>query len=243
MPGAERWLWLGGSFLIALAATGVSWIFRHRTWAEQWTASPLFAPLLHFLRFLYYVGGPFAALIWGRDAVVERLLGLSPFPAILLSPLSPEDRMALWLDGVRDVGWAVFLGVAAGATLAIIQRVANGTGPAPETPFGTLREAVFQEIHWMFYRNGPVVALGAYWGTWAGLGLVALEAALNPWWWAALRTPEKRPLTLVRTGMAVLSAVFYLQAASLWLSILLHWGVVGGWVAGSRRRSAAEGRG
>ncbi len=72
-----------------------------------------------------------------------------------------------------------------------------------------------------------------------GLGIVALEAVLNPWWWEALREPEKRPLTLVRAGMAVLSAAFYLQAANLWLRHPVALGVTGGlagWAAARARR-------
>jgi hypothetical protein len=75
-----------------------------------------------------------------------------------------------------------------------------------------------------------------------GLGIVALEAILNPWWWKALQEPETRPLTLIRASMAVLSAAFYLQAANLWLSILLHWGVTGGlagWAAARARRGGS----
>ena len=91
----------------------------------------------------------------------------------------------------------------------------------------------------MFYRNAPVVTLGTYWGTWAGLIPLMLEAGLNPWCWAALRDPKKRPATLLRAGMAILSAAFYLQTVSLWLTVLLHWGVTWGvamWAATLERR-------
>ncbi|MFN3762646.1 MAG: hypothetical protein ACK4WK_05515, partial [Anaerolineae bacterium] len=226
---ADRWLWLGGSVLVALLSTWTTWFLRRQAWVQRLKASPFSLPLLQLLRFLYYIGGPFAALLWGRDAVVERPFGLAPLPLLLLgSPLSPGERLQLWMDGVHGLGWAVFLGVAAWSTLVVIwwaagrQRDGKTVRLSLSTPTA-LREAFFQETHWMFYRNGPSVVLGTYWGTWVGLGIVALEAILNPWWWEALREPEKRPLTLIRTGMAVLSAAFYLQAANLWLSILLHW--------------------
>ncbi|MCS7179125.1 MAG: hypothetical protein RML46_06770 [Anaerolineae bacterium] len=230
MPGADRWLWLGGSVFIALLCTGTSWYCHRRAWAERLRTSPLFSPLLHFFRFLYYIGGPFAALLWGRDAVVERWFGLVPLPLLLGFPIAPEERLRLWMDGVQGIGWAAVLGTAAWATLALIGWVTRRRRSEEDhSLLSLLREALFQETHWMFYRNGPVVALGTYWGVWVGLGIAALEAGLNPWWWAALRHPQKRPLTLIRAGMAILSATFYLQAVNLWLSILLHWGVTAGW--------------
>jgi len=241
---ADRWLWLGGSVLVALLTTWAAWFLRHQTWAQRLTHSLLFPPLLQLARFLYAVGGPIAALLWGRDAVVERLFGLTPLPQLFGPPLSPDERVRLWMDSVHGLGWAIFLGTGAWAMLAVIWWIAERRrdGKPVGLPLSipmAFREAVFHETHWMFYRNGPSVVLGTYWGTWVGLGIVALEALLNPWWWAALREPGKRPLTLVRAGMAVLSATFYLQAASLWLSILLHWGVTGGlagWASGRARQ-------
>lgn len=240
----DRWLWLGGSVLVALLSTWTTWLLRRQTWAQRLRASPFSLPLLQLLRFLYYVGGPFAAIIWGYDAVVERQFGLAPLPLLLGSAITPEERLQLWTDGVRGLGWAVLLGAISWTILAVIWWTvghrSNGQTVRLSLSIPTaLREAFFQETHWMFYRNGPSVVLGNYWGAWMGLGIVALEAVLNPWWWESLRQPEKRPLTLVRAGMAVLSAVFYLQTVSLWLSILLHWGVTGGlagWAAAQARR-------
>ncbi len=252
MPVPDRWLWLGGSVLIALLATWTAWFLCHwgrsRAWAERLTASPLFSPLLQVFRFLYFMGGPFAALVWGRDAVVERLLGLEPLSRLWGPPVSPDEKMTLWMEGVRGVGWAAFLGITAWITLAVIwwaagPRSEGGTGHLPRSPLVALREAFFQESHWMFYRNAPIVALGTYWGTWVGLVPLMLEAGLNPWYWAALRDPTKRPMTLLRAGIAVLSAAFYLQVVNLWLAVLLHWGVTWGiaqWAAVlERRRTSA----
>ncbi|MGQ9521196.1 MAG: hypothetical protein ACUVTV_00530 [Anaerolineae bacterium] len=244
MPVTDRWLWLGGSVLVALLSTWAAWFLRRRAWAERLRASPFFPPLLHLFRFLYFIGGPFAALLWGRDAVVERWLGLAPLTVLLGPAIPPEERLQLWMDGVRGLGWAILLGGIAWAILAVIWWAVGrqSDGKALRLPLSVpvaLREALFQETHWMFYRNGPSVVLGNYWGAWMGLGIVALEAVLNPWWWKALREPEKSPLTLIRAGMAVLSAAFYLQAVNLWLSILLHWGVTGGlagWAAARARR-------
>ncbi|MCX7854921.1 MAG: hypothetical protein N2556_02920 [Anaerolineae bacterium] len=244
MPVIDRWLWLGGSVLVALLSTWTAWFLRRQTWVQRLEASPFFPSMLQLFRFLYYIGGPFAALLWGRDAVVERPFGLAPLPVLFGSAITLEERLQFWTDGVRGLGWAVFLGAIAWTLLVVIWWAvghrSNSRAVHPPLSIPTaLREAFFQETHWMFYRNGPSVVLGNYWGAWVGVGIVALEAILNPWWWEALREPEKRPLTLIRAGMAILSAAFYLQSANLWLSILLHWGVTGGlagWAAAQARR-------
>ena len=88
-----------------------------------------------------------------------------------------------------------------------------------------LREAIFYEVHWAFYRNAPLVFLGTYWGAWAGLGLVAVEAALNPCTWRDLGDGVRLPGLLVRAGLAVLSTVLAQQTGNLWLAVLVHWAI------------------
>ncbi len=148
---------------------------RHQARVQKLKASPVFSPLLQLLRFLYYVGGPFAALLWGRDAVVERRFGLDPLPLLLGSVITPEERLQLWMDGVRGLGWAVLLGAMAWTILAVIWwavgRRSDGRAIRLSLSVPTaLREAFFQETHWMFYRNGPSVVLGTYWGPGWGWG-------------------------------------------------------------------------
>jgi hypothetical protein len=232
-----RWIWLGGSLLLGVVATQTAWWMGRRdesqAWPDSLVRSPLSSVAVQIARFLYYIGLPFCALVWGRDAVVGRHLGLQP----LVSPVTPA---AHWADWARDLGWGVGLGLAAWIILAVGWRAVRRAGVSPE-PAGVytstwilLREAAFQEVHWSFYRNALVVVLGAslgaslgtYWGVWIGLGLVTLEAGLNPWWRAALEDAARAPAALVRAGLAVLSAALY-------LAVLVHWGVtwgLAGWV-------------
>jgi len=234
----ESWLWLGGSLLLAILWANLAWFFRQpRLGAigdsinrlSAWRFGPW---LLQILRLLYYVGLPYAALLLGEDALIEQHLGLRGWQS---------DR---WLDWARGLGWAVSLGIGTWALLALgwwsHRRALTGDGrrktvsgsQAPD--WVLLREAVYHEVHWAFYRNAPIVALGKYWGTWAGLALAALEAAFNPAWREGLADPQKAPAQLMRGALAVASSVFFLKTSNLWLALALHWGVSWGLAALAR---------
>lgn len=254
----DAWLWLAGSLLLAIFWTNLAWSFS--PWVEEerspgefgslaerivvevatWRLAP---PLFQGLRLLYYVGLPFVALFWGRDAVVGRLLGLQPF----ILPESGQRSAAVsanWFDWLQDFGWALALGVGSlGLFLlakwarrrALISGQDDGSG-GQTSSWETIREAAYHEIHWAFYRNAPIVTFGYYWGVWAGLLLVALEALANPVWRRGLSIPERAPKQLLRATLAVVSGVFFLHTQNLWLSIVLHSAV--SW--GFQRASAAS---
>lgn len=239
MTAGEGWLWLLTSFLIGTAsAQAYGWLRLNgdrRAWVRRVLEWPFLPPLLTTVRALFYLGVPAAALLWGRDAVIGRLLGFQPFLPLeaLLGTATPPDALALNLaDWARDVAWATGMGTAAWAALAIGKRAvrhAGTDGPsAARDGLRHLQEALFHEVHWAFYRNAPVVELGTYWGTWAGLALVAAEALLNPQWRAALRDADRSWEALTRSSLIFLSAVVYLQTQNLWLAILVHWGVTWG---------------
>ena len=190
MPGpsltwGEGWLWLGGSLLLAVLGANAAWFFRQPRpgaageFVARLSAWRFFPWLLQFFRLLYYIGVPFAALLWGHDAVVGRLLGLQRFD---VSPLRGGEMDAAaaanWLDWASDVGWAAALGVGSWGLLALgwwsCRRglvTAGGTGTvvgADVSGWVLLREAAYHEVHWTFYRNMPILTLGMYWGVWGG---------------------------------------------------------------------------
>lgn len=245
----EAWLWLGGSLLLAALWANLAWLFSpwaHREGSDQtsrslaerivftvanWRVAP---SLFQGLRLLYYVGLPSAALFWGRDAVVSRLLGLQRLA--LPIPTAPADSTSLggnWSDWMHDLGWTAVLGLSSGGLLLLAafarrQALSNvaKSGRGDRTPvWKAAREAAYHEIHWAFYRNAPIVALGSYWGTWAGLGLIALEAAVNPDWRGDLRQPGQAWPRLLRGALAVASTVLFLRTQNLWLALVLHWGI------------------
>jgi len=242
LTSSEGWLWLSGSLFVAILWTNLAWIFRPPrsgaigefvTRLASWPFSPW---LLQFLRILYYLGVPFAALLWGHDAVVERSLGLKQ----LVLPTSggntvSGDVAANWLEWAEDIGWAVTLGVGAWTLLALgwwaYRRALTAIGEgnavtgADSSGWVLLREAAHHEAHWAFYRNVPVLAAGAYWGAWVGLALVALEAALNPAWRKGLANPWQAPAQLMRGALGVVSVALFLLTQNLWLALAVHWGI------------------
>lgn len=250
---AHGWWWLAGSVALAVGSRQLAWRLRG---AERrpprlagilaWAGNPAVLP---WLRGLYYIGLPFGALVWGRDAVIGRLLGLQPLAvlgAFVGRPAPAVELAANWSDWSGDVGWAVVLGLAAWVVLAAGQRAVHRAAGGAQVLHGSasalvlLREAVYREVHWSFYRNAPVVAVagnvgmgsGLYWGTWIGLALVLGEAALNPRWRADLLSTDRAAELLTRGGLAVLSAVAFLQTENLWLLVLTHWLVrcgIAGW--------------
>jgi len=239
------WLWLGGSLLLAALWANLSWFFRQpRSGAagefvarlNAWRFSPW---LLQFLRLSYYIGVPFAALLWGHDAVVGRLLGLQPLNLSIADGKEATASVAAnWLDWAHDVGWAAILGIAAWGVLAlgwwayrramVAAGEEDGATGANGSGWVLLREAAYHEAHWAFYRNAPILAVGTYWGVWTGLALVALEAALNPGWRKDLSDPQQALSQLMRGALAIVSSVLFLLTENLWLALALHWGVSGG---------------
>jgi hypothetical protein len=231
---------------LALVWSQITWYFQRPrpgrigdavTRVKKW---PYHAPLFQLLRLLYYVGIPFAALVWGQDAVVSRLMGLQPLVLPGQEGLEAGATAANWQNWARDVGWAVGLGVAAWVLLSLGRWVSfRATRPHPpeedRAPSGwvSLRESAYHEVHWAFYRNAPLLTLqdyawGSYWGVWAGLGIAALEALFNPAWRRDVGDPHRAFHALTPAAMAVVSSVLYLRTENLWLAIAMHGGVTWG---------------
>jgi hypothetical protein len=246
----DHWLWLLGSLVLAVVVAQVTWWLEQSDdrpeWADRVLAWPHTPLLSLFLRFLFYVGVPFAALTLGSgDIVVGRWMGLQRLVTLRTlfgEPVSAAEIVASRADWIRDLGWTMGLGGASWAMMALGWRLSRSTsGGLPAVEQGAsyrwpFLEAIFHEVHWAFYRNVPIVALvlygdvpnGVYWGAWAGLALVILEMALDPRWTSDTTAPERAPRALTRAGLAVLSVVLFLQTQNLWLAILVHWAVTWG---------------
>jgi hypothetical protein len=247
----ESWLWLGGSLLLAILWANLAWFFRKPRFdpidgfIDRLVSWPLSSWLLQALRLLYYLGMPFAALLWGHNAVVERVLGLKRLDlSIADGNAVSADVAANWLEWAHDVGWAAALSFGTWVVLALgwraCRRALNATGKesavarASSSGWVLLREAAYHEVHWAFYRNAPILTAGTYWGTWIGLGLAMLEAALNPAWRNDLSDAQRASGTLMRGALGVFSTLLYLETQNLWLALVAHWGVCWGLVSLAR---------
>jgi len=252
---SDAWLWLAASLFLAVFWSSLAWVFlpwidedrstgEFRSLPERVVytiATWRFAPAsLQAVRLLYYVGLPFAALFWGRDALIGRFFGLKP----LVLPLSGDSQHSVvltanWLDWLHDFGWAAALGLGSAGLLLLAGwarrralRSKEGRGGGVRTSgWETIREAAYHEIHWAFYRNASIVAFGLYWGIWVGVALVALEALANPLWRSGLSDPGRTLPQLLRASLVVVSGLLFLETQNLWLAIAVHaavwWGLKG----------------
>jgi hypothetical protein len=176
-------------------------------------------------RFLFYVGLPYAALLAG--AFAPRDVGLlgSPAPDALLG--WPAEAWLRAAGHAAALGGATLLAVAA---LAWQVRRAGGYTPLalgvehqPSTR--AIRDAVYAETHWSFYRALPMVALAdARWAALAGLALAAIEALL-----AGRRAETGAARIRLSEGLlAGLSATYFaMTGGHAWLAIALQAGVRG----------------
>lgn len=260
IPWHAAWTWLGASLLAMVAYANIAWFFRQ---PRPGRFGELISRLIGWrfslwlqqtVRLLVYVGLPFAALVWGHDAVTRSLMGLQTLdlPVSDAQVVEAPATVSNWLDWVGDVGWAAILGISALGLLVLgwwaYRRalISAGEGRAgtqdPVSGWVLLREAAYHEVHWAFYRNAPILAWGRYWGTWAGLILVAVEATLNPAWRQGLGDTNEAPARLMRGVLAVVSSILFLQTQNLWLAVVLHFAVSAGTAAIARALPLQPGR-
>lgn len=239
----ERWVWLNVSLVIALLASALRWFLERphllgrRTdvnatprppgWEMPW--------IIHPLRLLYAVGIPAAALLW-RGALTPSGLGLKPFFWAVDQAL--PSASGSWNIWVRDFGWTCAFAVGFWALVAIADRAIKRLSPPRITQrslSAALREAVYHQVHWAFYREPFVLLLGVGMGAWAGLLPVAGEALLNPARWTDLQSPTRGRDLLIRVGLAVLSAMLFIQTQNIWLMLLVDMSLI--WLLGQKHET------
>lgn len=173
--------------------------------------------------FVFYIGWPYLALLAGAFAPRDVGLQGAPAPELLLG-WTPES----W---ARAVGQAAALGGLALTAIAVwVWQIRRAGGFAPAalgvdyaTGARAVRDGVYAEAHWSFYRALPMLALGAtHWAALAGLALWVLELLL------AGRHAESgtHRLRLSEAVLAGMSATFFaLTGGNVWVAILLQIGV------------------
>ena len=224
----ESALWVGFSIGLYTLATAIAWHYRRPRpgrlgqGVETLKGWPYRHWLLEAIRFLYYVGIPYAALL--RGAALPRLMGLTH------------------LDWVKGIGLGTALGGGTFLLLALIwwwyaraiaalplsARERRGASRGDDSTNGwiLLREAIYLQTHWAFYRSAAILLLNNYYaGAFVGFLLVTLEWSINPAWRRDLSVPWRSANTLTRWSMAFVAAIVFLFIRNLWLLVLIHWGI------------------
>jgi hypothetical protein len=98
--------------------------------------------------------------------------------------------------------------------------------PTPRAWWVVLWEAIYAEMHWAFYRAGPIVLLGDYYaGVFLGFLILSLEWWTDPAWRHGWDPKGQRPEVVLRWSLAFVMAIVFLFTRNLWLAIPLHWAI------------------
>jgi hypothetical protein len=224
----ESALWVVFSIGLYVLGADIAWHHRRQRpgrlgeWAETLKGWPYRHWLLGAVRFLYYVGIPYAALL--RGVALPRLMGLTH------------------LDWVKGIGLGMVLGGGAFLLLTLIwwwyaraiaglplsAREQRGAGLGDNSAGGwiLLREAIYLETHWAFYRSAAILLLNNHYaGAFVGFLLVVLEWSIDPAWRKDLNVPWRSSDILMRWGMAFATTIIFLFIRNLWLLVPIHWSI------------------
>jgi len=212
-----------GSFVLYVAAANLAWqIANAPTSAAAQHLRSLAArrgalALYQSARLAYYIGIPFVALYFGWIDLRAFGLGVQDLD---------------WADGTR---WAIVILLAAWLLLMLIWfpylRATLAVPATPETQHTFARrlvELIYMQAHWAFYRAAVIVLLTGmlpnplYWGAAVGLGLILLEAFLNPRVRARLGRVGEADALVWGMGQAFINALAFLVTRNLMLLALIH---------------------
>jgi hypothetical protein len=197
------------------------------------------------VRFVYYIGLPYIALILG--VVPGRYLGLVGSGNVQMDG-SPLGSQAGLLARVRDylslvaLGWLPDVGVIAGLaaiTLFFLSAVWVGYGyfrgkllsgsgtslafpKAGRSPSAT--QVIYQAVHWSFYRSAIwLLTDDLYLGVVGGIVLVGGEWMLDSGWVNKIRHAHAGEELQTDAGVLIATSVIFFFAPNLWLMLPIHW--------------------
>lgn len=238
---AELGLWIAVSFALYILVANLLWRAQsaRSDWWERW-ARWRYAPWLQeSLRFLYYIGLPYAVIVFRRVGQ-PAYMGIPPLAG---RSLGAAELVLTFLGLAQpDEAWRILwstLGVTAGVlTLTVLlnwwyTRALRALSPTDHAPLPSpdpspwwivFREAVYLQIHWAFYRSGTILLTGDYYsGTVLSLVLIGAEWFLDPAWRADLDQPARAEVLLARWGLALINALLFYLTRMLWVGIVVHW--------------------
>lgn len=174
-----------------------------------------FGAVVELLRFGFYVGLPFLALLLGWIDV--RVMGLGTVD---------------WAEGAR---WAIIILLAAWLLLMVIWLpYLRATADVPAAPNSIrsfprrLVELVYMQFHWAFYRAAAISLLigiipdAVYWGVAIGLVMVCAEALTNPRIRQHLNRLGEADAVVWNAGQAVINALAFLVTLNFYLLIMIQ---------------------
>lgn len=213
-----------GSILLHIVGANLAWRVRVvpesnlAERARKLSASNFVRVLFGILRFVYYVGMPYVAVIFGWVDV--RTLGLGYLD---------------WADGLR---WIIVIALASWSLLMFVWvPYLRATSDVPlqfdSQSFSWARrvvEVIYMQAHWAFYRAASILALAnflnddlaVYWGTSAGIALICIEAWADPRVRCQLARVGKGESALWSAGQAIINMAGFVLTRNVWLLALLH---------------------
>lgn len=213
------------AFLVISLVFPVAW---HQLKPSQSDYSGELYPLTAIVRFLYFAGIPYLAVLLGLLTLEQLgLTGLVYFNLIdWQANLFLEFQQAatlLLLSWLLDSGQAI---VAGGSALLLLGAFRWGLGQAGvRWPLRDLSliDIIYLALHWAFYRAVFWAATGdLYLGVVLGSTAVVLE-------WVLLTKMQNRPLVsetiLLDAVILVLTATAFFYSPNLWLLLPFHWGM------------------
>ncbi|RME47562.1 MAG: hypothetical protein D6791_05585 [Chloroflexi bacterium] len=238
-PEQERLIWLAGSIALYVVATNLVWALQPALGRVRWSSAASIP--VGIIRFVFYVGIPYAALLGG--VVNLKSLGLVEVPShaslnqgVLLS------ISAVFLMGL--IGWyyrraVMALGKGVVPPLLSVQQLLG-------QPWGwvlVLIRVIYQQVHWAFYRALPFLILGdLYIGSFLGLALALLEAYASPQIRLEATEPGGIEWLVLSAGFAVMSAVLFVVTETSWLGAGAHLTAAVAWILLSQLRKSLRPR-
>lgn len=249
--------WVFIAVAIAILGTNVAWLVTHLVAgarpaaAARWLGSDLARAAAWLIASLWLLAPPFYA--WRYGAISPALLGIAEIDWV--ESLVTGGPLAGLVILLVVFGWLVYRhelpvgqGVPAGESRALLALRAALDASLLQWHLAFARAAL---IAWLSARlvlpGSPFAALlraaqdqPFYWGSWLGLGVVLIEAVLNPFVRDSLGAPSAterrlgRPEALLRDlALLLATTALFLLARNFWLGLACHLTVntlIAGWL-------------
>lgn len=197
-----------------------------------------------FLRFSYYLGFPYIALLLGVLPVRHLgLVGLEQLPhaADPSATGGPAESLHIaiaWMlrSWLPHLGWWAGLTILMAGLLAVtwrLYRYARRATPSDLPPSETASDlraitapatVVYAAVHWSFYRASIWwLSDDLYLGVFGGVALVLIEWCLCMWLAGRPSWRLTSERSLIEASLLITTAAIFYYVPNLWLLVLTHW--------------------